>query len=198
MKKLWKFNFFPYLAFGLTFKNFFGLFQWHDKFEVTLNSRPHLYPMGGKIKKSNVLHYICLFPCSKNDFKCVWPFSCPKTAFKGRKINIDSLAWPSATWGYQTFNCPAFKGCFRAGKRPNTLEIVSATRKMTNEWSKVLLSKKLTYIKLKIVLCSLQDIHEFLDLSPQPPTLTAQYKCCYKSQFVDFFFLSSQLRKNLK
>ena len=34
-----------------------------------------------------------------------------------------------------------------------------------------ILSKKLTYIKLKIVLCSLQDIHEFLDLSPQLPTL---------------------------
>ena len=34
-----------------------------------------------------------------------------------------------------------------------------------------ILSKELTYIKLKIVLCSLQDIHEFLDLSPQPPTL---------------------------
>ena len=26
---------FPYLAFGVTFKNFFGLFQWHDKFEAT-------------------------------------------------------------------------------------------------------------------------------------------------------------------
>ena len=36
-----------------------------------------------------------------------------------------------------------------------------------------ILSKKLTYIKLKIVLCSLQDIHEFLDLSPQPPTLVS-------------------------
>ena len=34
-----------------------------------------------------------------------------------------------------------------------------------------ILSKKLTYIKLKIVLCSLQEVHEFLDLSPQPPTL---------------------------
>ena len=34
-----------------------------------------------------------------------------------------------------------------------------------------ILSKELTYIKLKIVLCSLQDIHEFLDLSPQLPTL---------------------------
>ena len=34
-----------------------------------------------------------------------------------------------------------------------------------------ILSRKLTYIKLKIVLCSLQDIHEFLDLSPQLPTL---------------------------
>ena len=27
MKKLWKFNFFPYLAFGAAFKNFVGLFQ---------------------------------------------------------------------------------------------------------------------------------------------------------------------------
>ena len=34
-----------------------------------------------------------------------------------------------------------------------------------------ILSKELTYIKLKIVLCSLQEVHEFLDLSPQPPTL---------------------------
>ena len=34
-----------------------------------------------------------------------------------------------------------------------------------------ILSKELTYIKLKIVLCSLQDIHELMNFSCQPPTL---------------------------
>ena len=34
-----------------------------------------------------------------------------------------------------------------------------------------ILSKKLTYIKLKIVLCSHQKIHELKNLSPQLPTL---------------------------
>ena len=34
-----------------------------------------------------------------------------------------------------------------------------------------ILSKELTYIKLKIVLCSLQDIHELMNFSCQLPTL---------------------------
>ena len=59
-----------------------------------------------------------------------------------------------------------------------------------------ILSKKLTYIKLKIVLCSLQDIHEFLDLSPQPPTLVQLVKFLGNMQMngtirlISFFFKS--------
>ena len=37
-----------------------------------------------------------------------------------------------------------------------------------------ILSKELTYIKLKIVLCSLQDIHELMNFSCQLPTLPYQ------------------------
>ena len=108
-------------------------------FSVAWQIRGHIYTLwAAKSKKVMYSITFVIFPCSKNDSKCIRPFSCLKTAFKGRKINIDSLAWPSATWGYQTFNCPAFKGRFQAGKRPNTLEIVSATPKITNEWSKVL------------------------------------------------------------
>ena len=39
-----------------------------------------------------------------------------------------------------------------------------------------ILSKELTYIKLKIVLCSLQDIHELMNFSCQLPTLTSYLK----------------------
>jgi hypothetical protein len=39
-----------------------------------------------------------------------------------------------------------------------------------------ILSKELTYIKLKIVLCSLQDIHELMNFSCQPPTLVLHLK----------------------
>ena len=46
-----------------------------------------------------------------------------------------------------------------------------------------ILSKKLTYIKSKIVLCSLQDIHEFLDLSPQLPTLPIAQNCLINHTF---------------
>ena len=110
---------------------------WPSKISVAffsgmIDSRPHLYPMGGKIKKSNVLHYICLFPCSKNDFKCVWPFSCPKTAFKGRTIKGLIASSGRRPREAVNVNFPAFKGRFQAGKRPNTLEIVFATRKKTN------------------------------------------------------------------
>ena len=42
-----------------------------------------------------------------------------------------------------------------------------------------ILSKELTYIKLKIVLCSLQDIHELMNFSCQPPTLGAYCPSIY-------------------
>ena len=52
-----------------------------------------------------------------------------------------------------------------------------------------ILSKELTYIKLKIVLCSLQDIHELMNFSCQPPTLIVT---------LYFFTLTAQYRNSLQ
>ena len=51
-----------------------------------------------------------------------------------------------------------------------------------------ILSKKLTYIKLKIVLCSLQDIHELMNFSCQPPTLVRGLKKIPKYSLNDDLF----------
>ena len=50
-----------------------------------------------------------------------------------------------------------------------------------------ILSKELTYIKLKIVLCSLQDIHELMNFSCQPPTLDYYSKHHFLEQILQNF-----------
>ena len=64
----------------------------------------------GKIKKSNVLHYICHFTSDKNNFLHSWLFF--------------SLTWAEN----ELISCPC-----DTGKQPLIPKIVSDTGKMTNE-----------------------------------------------------------------
>ena len=68
----------------------------------------------------------------ENDFKCDQRFSGQKTTFKGRTIKGLIASSGRRPREAVNVNFPAFKGRFRAGKRPNTLEIVFATWKKTN------------------------------------------------------------------
>ena len=69
---------------------------WHHQLLQTF----HISRMCGKIKKSNVLHSFVNFPMRKTIFGSRGCFS----ASLGLKMNIDSLARPSASWGYQIFH----------------------------------------------------------------------------------------------
>ena len=88
----------------------------------------------GKIKKSNVLHYICHFTSDKNNFLHSWLFFSLTWAENEHWQPLVALRPLEAVKSF--ISCPC-----DTGKQPLIPKIVSDTGKMTNEWSKVLLSK---------------------------------------------------------
>ena len=87
----------------------------------------------GKIKKSNVLHYICHFTSDKNIFLYSWLFFSLTWAENEHWQPLVALRPLEAVKSF--ISCPC-----DTGKQPLIPKIVSDTGKMTNEWSKVLLS----------------------------------------------------------
>ena len=88
----------------------------------------------GKIKKSNVLHYICHFTSDKNNFLYSWLFFSLTWAENEHWQPLVALRPLEAVKSF--ISCPC-----DTGKQPLIPKIVSDTGKMTNEWSKVLLYK---------------------------------------------------------
>ena len=86
----------------------------------------------GKIKKSNVLHYICHFTSDKNNFLHSWLFFSLTWAENEHWQPLVALRPLEAVKSF--ISCPC-----DTGKQPLIPKIVSDTGKMTNEWSKVLL-----------------------------------------------------------
>ena len=87
----------------------------------------------GKIKKSNVLHYICHFTSDKNNFLYSWLFFSLTWAENEHWQPLVALRPLEAVKSF--ISCPC-----DTGKQPLIPKIVSDTGKMTNEWSKVLFS----------------------------------------------------------
>ena len=85
----------------------------------------------GKIKKSNVLHYICHFTSDKNNFLHSWLFFSLTWAENEHWQPLVALRPLEAVKSF--ISCPC-----DTGKQPLIPKIVSDTGKMTNEWSKVL------------------------------------------------------------
>ena len=85
----------------------------------------------GKIKKSNVLHYICHFTSDKNNFLYSWLFFSLTWAENEHWQPLVALRPLEAVKSF--ISCPC-----DTGKQPLIPKIVSDTGKMTNEWSKVL------------------------------------------------------------
>ena len=90
----------------------------------------------GKIKKSNVLHYICHFTSDKNNFLYSWLFFSLTWAENEHWQPLVALRPLEAVKSF--ISCPC-----DTGKQPLIPKIVSDTGKMTNEWSKVLLFFKI-------------------------------------------------------
>ena len=86
----------------------------------------------GKIKKSNVLHYICHFTSDKNNFLYSWLFFSLTWAENEHWQPLVALRPLEAVKSF--ISCPC-----DTGKQPLIPKIVSDTGKMTNEWSKVLI-----------------------------------------------------------
>ena len=86
----------------------------------------------GKIKKSNVLHYICHFTSDKNIFLYSWLFFSLTWAENEHWQPLVALRPLEAVKSF--ISCPC-----DTGKQPLIPKIVSDTGKMTNEWSKVLI-----------------------------------------------------------
>ena len=92
----------------------------------------------GKIKKSNVLHYICHFTSDKNNFLYSWLFFSLTWAENEHWQPLVALRPLEAVKSF--ISCPC-----DTGKQPLIPKIVSDTGKMTNEWSKVLFLIPLNY-----------------------------------------------------
>ena len=103
----------------------------------------------GKIKKSNVLHYICHFTSDKNNFLHSWLFFSLTWAENEHWQPLVALRPLEAVKSF--ISCPC-----DTGKQPLIPKIVSDTGKMTNEWSKVLIiyffTLKQSYATVKIQL----------------------------------------------
>ena len=93
----------------------------------------------GKIKKSNVLHYICHFTSDKNNFLYSWLFFSLTWAENEHWQPLVALRPLEAVKSF--ISCPC-----DTGKQPLIPKIVSDTGKMTNEWSKVLLFLKKIWV----------------------------------------------------
>ena len=111
----------------------------------------------GKIKKSNVLHYICHFTSDKNNFLYSWLFFSLTWAENEHWQPLVALRPLEAVKSF--ISCPC-----DTGKQPLIPKIVSDTGKMTNEWSKVLLfqrrkSKWVYNFRPAKILYAYQDIH---------------------------------------
>ena len=89
----------------------------------------------GKIKKSNVLHYICHFTSDKNNFLYSWLFFSLTWAENEHWQPLVALRPLEAVKSF--ISCPC-----DTGKQPLIPKIVSDTGKMTNEWSKVLIPNR--------------------------------------------------------
>ena len=96
----------------------------------------------GKIKKSNVLHYICHFTSDKNNFLHSWLFFSLTWAENEHWQPLVALRPLEAVKSF--ISCPC-----DTGKQPLIPKIVSDTGKMTNEWSKVLIMYPATEEKSK-------------------------------------------------
>ena len=104
----------------------------------------------GKIKKSNVLHYICHFTSDKNNFLHSWLFFSLTWAENEHWQPLVALRPLEAVKSF--ISCPC-----DTGKQPLIPKIVSDTGKMTNEWSKVLI-----YWQLPILLQETSNIAFFV------------------------------------